>query len=643
MIFKLESKRIKREFKITDEGGFIASQILNKYSDMSLVPDGNGTEFIIHFVDGSEFSSKRLAVVDSYWMENVLYIKFKKQNGVAVTLKYWVHNDGNTLCKQLVLDQSAGEDIDYVILENIGIVNSKTSFTVNIVEGSEIPEYQTILGQPFYIDSLFFGCEFPATDNRIVHGTGRVKYYIGKNVGMNYSCPVTVIGAAQDNTIQAVRKAFFEYIDFISVGTDLHFQYNSWFDYMRDINEKNILESFKIVHDKLEEYGAPALDSYVVDDGWQNMRDKFWSFDHKKFPNELENVVSLCKDMGSNFGMWLGPRGGYFKQNVVAKRFQRGGNGYLNKASNDVCVGSQKYVDRLCDFFVEQTNKNDMNYWKFDGFTLKPCQCENHDHMVGGDNDMYYITDLWQKWIKLYNKLRDTRQDMWINMTCYTNVSPWYLQWVNSLWIQNSGDIGFAENYDNQAQVDAEMTYRDDRYYDCVCTRALQFPLKAIYNHEPIYGNRAKTDYTDEEFEKFIFWHIARGQALNELYISQSMMTPAKWQALASSMNFQKENYHILKNATFIGGSPIENNIYGYISWTEDGEGIVALRNPSCEKTPLTLTFNKLMGAPESLKDVRCENVYSKTVPPTDKLYSYNDKMDITLNPFELVILKFTK
>ena len=28
-------------------------------------------------------------------------------------------------------------------------------------------------------------------------------------------------------------------------------------------------------------------------------------------------------------------------------------------------------------------------------------------------------------------------------------------------------------------------------------------PLKHIYNHEPIYGNHAKVQYTDEEFEKY--------------------------------------------------------------------------------------------------------------------------------------------
>lgn len=99
-------------------------------------------------------------------------------------------------------------------------------------------------------------------------------------------------------------------------------------------------------------------------------------------------------------------------------------------------------------------------------------------------------------------------------MTCYVNPSPWWLQYVNSVWLQNSMDIGFAKNLEQQAQVDAEITYRDSMYYDFMCTRALQFPAKNIYNHEPIYGNTAKVEYTDEEFEKFLFWNAWSGPGL---------------------------------------------------------------------------------------------------------------------------------
>lgn len=640
-MFRLESKRLKREFKIS-EGKFYASQIVNTYSNMSFVPDGNGCEFVVHFADGTEYSSKGLDVEDSCFEDGKLTIKFKENLGLAVSLEYWVHDDKNSFCKRVIIDQKNDKVIDYIELEKIGIINSKTHLSIDVMPEGEITGRRAALGQPFFIDSLFFGCEFPATENRIVNGAGTVKYYLGKAVGSNFVCPTTIMGASKDNSVIEIRKAFFEYIDFISVPTTLRFQYNSWYDHMRGIDEEKIFYTFSEVNKKLNEYNAPKLDAYVVDDGWVNFKKpKFWEY-NSKFPEGMKNVKKLCDDMGTEFGMWLGPRGGYVDEWKLAKKFQKAGTGFYNKEANEICVASTKYVKNLQEFLIEQTKAYDICYWKLDGFATKACHNTKHDHMVGGFEDMYYVTDLWTKWVELYKNLRAVKPEMWINMTCYVNVSPWWLQYVNSLWLQNSNDIGFSDNQENQAQVESEITYRDGRYFDCICARANQIPLKHIYNHEPIYGTEAKVNYTDEEFEKYIYWCMVRGQAINELHLTPSMMNDTKWQALANAMNYQKANYDILQNATFIGGNPVENNIYGYVSWNDES-GILAFRNPTNENADITITMNKLMGTPENLQGAKRFNVYCKTLPENDTEYNYNDKIDITLHPYEMVIFKIGK
>ena len=287
---RLESNRLKREFKITD-GKLYASQIVNKYSGMSFVPDGNGSEFVVHFADGEAFSSKSLTVANAGFDGDRLVFSFEEYAGLQISLEYWVHKDKNTVCKQIIINQSDDRVVDCIQLESVGIINSKTNFGVESVEGSEIPPFQAALGQPVYVDSLFFGCEFPATENRIIHARACVRYYIGHSLGKNFACPVTVMGGGRDNTLVGMKKAFFEYIESISVPTDLRFQYNSWYDHMRDIDEEKILYSFKAVHDKLEEYGAPKLESYVVDDGWVDMKAPFWDY-NKKFKDGMGRVVS---------------------------------------------------------------------------------------------------------------------------------------------------------------------------------------------------------------------------------------------------------------------------------------------------------------------------------------------------------------
>ena len=642
-MFKLESNRLKREFKIANNT-FFASQILNKYSDMSFVPDGNGTEFTVRFTDGEEFSSKGLAVKSSGEEEEKLKFVFEENMGVTVTVEYWIHGDGNTICKQIILDQSDEREIDFVLLENIGIVNSTTHFGVERVEGSQIPYEWAALGQPFYIDSLFFGCEFPGSDNRIIYGTGRIKYYIGKNVGKGFACPVTVMGAAKDNSFAEVKKAFGEYLDFISTNIDLKFTFNTWFDNMGKTSAQEVSDLFGAVNTALSAQDAGAPDCYVIDDGWCSYKSSFWEF-NKKFPNGLEDISAQCRDMNSSVGLWLSPRGGYTKSRKLAKKIQKAGNGYINEVTGEICVASEKYVENICQFMTKMSSDYGVSLWKLDGFAIEPCNEKEHDHMSGGKYDMYFVTDMWLKWVELFKKYRasgEVAKNAWINLTCFVNPSPWWLQWVNSIWIQNSDDIGFCDNVEEQSRLDSMLTYRDSRYYDAFSTRSYQLPFKAVFNHEPIYAKGAELELTDEEFEKYLFWNAARGAALNEFYISPSMMNDAKWASVAKVMRFQKENFDLLKNTLMIGGNPEENNIYGYVSWCEKG-GIIALRNPVDEEAELTLTLNKLMGVPEELCECRRINVYCKSLAENNALYSYNDKLDIKLAPFETVIFKFAK
>lgn len=645
-MFRLESKILQREFKVY-EGNLYASQIRNTLSKRDFIPDGNSVEFLFHFTDGSEFTSKGLKVTDQKQENGKLSFTFAECSGVTVTMSFWAGEDGNTLKKQISFIQNDTKVIDYILLEHIGITNSKTHFCVPMdVEGTELGAFASSLGQPFYIDSLFFGCEFPATLNTILYGIGQVKYYLGKNIDGVFHCPVTVVGGARDNTMIDVQKAFFDYIDDIAVPNKFRLQYNSWYDHMLNIDADNIEKSFYEIESKLSSNGVPPIDAYVIDDGWNDYKAPFWSF-NKKFPNKLTDSTNMTKKLCSSFGLWLGPRGGYNYQYKFAKKMEKSGLGACNALSRDICVADKTYQENVCKFLVDTTKEFDISYWKLDGFSYRPCTNSKHHHMVGGENDMYYYSEMWQGWIDIFKSVRQARaeegKDLWINMTCYVHPSPWWLQYVNSIWLQNSSDIGFADNLEHQPQLEREITYRDGRYYHSLCTRAWQIPQRYLYNHEPIYGTEAKVHYTDEEFEKYLYFNACRGQALNELHLSYTMMNKTKWRILSKVVQWQKSNFDILRNAMMLGGNPEENNVYGYFSWNENGDGIIALRNPTDESAPLTLTLNRLMGCPENLKNVNRFNVYNEGAGENFDSYSYGDKIDLTLKPFEVKVLQFGK
>lgn len=517
------------------------------------------------------------------------------------------------------------------------------------------------LGQPVYLGSLFLGCEFPAADTRIEERTARTRYYSGKPFarlkkthGVFLSWPA-VLGAARSDDKEVLQSDFFRYIETISTKTEFRKQYNSWYDHMLNITSENIVGSFYEMEKGLTQHGVAPMDAYVVDDGWNDYTKGFWCF-NDKFPQELYPSAALAKKFASNFGLWLGPRGGYTLDTPrFAKHIQKAGTGFKNPKSQDICVAAPVYQQGVKELFLDFMQRFDLNYWKLDGFAQRPCPKKKHGHMTGGAHDMYFTTELWENWTEIFSAMRAMREEqgksLWINFTCYVNPSPWFLQWVNSIWMQNSGDHSFQipskGGSKEDSDVDQMMTYRDDQYFDFVRTRDLQFPLAHLYNHDPIYGNTVKSprtkktiQATTEEFRKFLYQLAARGTSFWELYFSYNMLDEEKWQVCAEVLRWAEENFHILRNAKLIGRTPAGGDVYGYSAWN-GGEGIVSLRNPANFAQDYEITLDRLIGVKEGAKDLACLQVLPYAERPDDKTYQYGGRVKLTLAPHEVRILRF--
>ena len=131
-------------------------------------------------------------------------------------------------------------------------------------------------------------------------------------------------GAARSvSEVGVIRQDFFSYIETIARPTKVRMQYNSWYDWMMTITEERINTSFKRMERGFTQHGLRPMDSYVVDDGWNNYNvsdtersgttsnvSGFWEF-NSKFPTGLQGAAQIAHRYGSDFGIWLGPRGGY--------------------------------------------------------------------------------------------------------------------------------------------------------------------------------------------------------------------------------------------------------------------------------------------------------------------------------------------
>lgn len=547
--------------------------------------------------------------------------------------------------------------IDYIDCEHICIENAEQMWSIGDVEKAHISGYHASLGQPFYLNGMFFGSEFPLTETKIRDGVGYIRYFCGKrfdelklNCGHTFRIWNTVVGAARSLEKRVIREDFLTYIREISRPIEPRFQYNSWYDHMHDITDENISKSFMEIEKGLSKTLVPPLDSYVVDDGFVDWKADFWKF-NQKFPNELYPASTLAKKFSSNFGLWNGPRGGYNNETgPFGKRMEKAGKGGYNIAANDVCVSSYAYIKNITDYYLDYTKKFDINYWKLDGFLLTACPSKKHGHMTGGQNGMYQYTEMWENWINIFKKIRLSREtagkDMWINQTSYSVPSPWFLQWSDSLWIQNSDDIGFIEKSKkgekmSDRDVDRVLTYRDNCYYDFSVTRNYQFPQEFIYNHDPIYGNTANISMTDEEFRKYMLMMTTRGAAFWELYYSYNMFNKAKWRINADALRFIRNDYETLKTSQLIGGCPAEAQAYGYSCWSEN-KGVISLRNPANRTQSMSITLDETIGVSKNAQNMRLAFVYPYGRQTEGRTYSYGDTLNINLAPLEAMIMKFS-
>lgn len=595
--------------------------------------------------------------------------------------------------------QKANAVIDYIDLESLVTSADDATWTIPTDAGGivQMGQFKANLGQPIYIQGMFFGCEFPVADNEIVDNVGYLRYYTGKSFTRleadnqlttdgKYVTWQTVAGAARSTDNAVIQADFFEYIKSIATPSDFRIQYNSWFDNMMLIDDDNILESFIEIDKELNKTGVRPLDSYVVDDGWNNYNNTgvvdaersgttlnqsgFWEF-NSKFPQGLTPSSELVHNFGSNFGVWIGPRGGYNFYGSLADILTKNGTG--SKAGGSIDVADRVYVKKFEEMAIRWMEDYGVNYWKWDGFADNNQYgawaaadgvpgYANH-HMTGGYQNMYHVTDLWEGWIDLMEAVRQAEKDyninkLWISLTCYVNPSPWYLQWANSVWIQCTADQ--ADAGPSSSKMDRQMTYRDAMYYDFLKNHEFQFPLSNLYNHDPVYGTEGTgmnlNTATDEQFQNYLYMLSTRGTAFWELYFSDSIMTPGKYEVAAEFLSWAEENYHMLRNAKMFGLSPAsgkklgggsdgETNAYGFACF-DGNDGLISFRNSSNAAKSVTINFDRTIGVPENAGTLKYHMEHSHNLTAgtaTTGTLTYGQQYTVTLQPDEVRILRFSK
>ncbi len=498
------------------------------------------------------------------------------------------------------------------------------------------PEFSaggTVPGSPLVNGNWFAGMEYPTarTIERVGSKVELLTQFAECNrklkpgESLKYS---SVIGHAVSSSL---RRGVLEYIEASRARKYKPFlHYNSWYDICEQGSDGTfVMDSDQCLdvmkaweRDFIKPYGI-KLECFVFDDGWDDY-DNLWSFHPERFPKGFAPQAKLAGKMDTSIGTWFSPFGGYGA--TKAARLKSAKRDGFEMNSSGLSLSGEKYYKHFYDKCAEMIKKYRVNSFKFDG--------------VGGGTS----ADM-EAACRLMAELRQIKPDLYINLTTGTWGSPFFLLHGDSIW-RGGGD---AHVWGDKGPTSHRwMNYRDGETYNNIIKQSPLFPINSLMLCGMVYSQyglgRTSVDKTDKSFADQAYSFFASGTQLQELYMSQKVMTKRKWNILADAVKWAHANAETLRDTHWIGGNPYKYEVYGHASFDYRGMGkdqpykaIVSLRNPS-EKTvdyelPLTDVTEWDMDKIASWEITR--RVYGLAPAAADK-----NTLKIKLAPFSVELLE---
>lgn len=487
----------------------------------------------------------------------------------------------------------------------------------------------------------FFGLEYPTAENSLkICDKEKAKLQcgqeMGEKIGSSWVKSEWVVVGLSPNSY--VKQWFWKYVDRIRVAPlKPYLLYNSWYDLRapemvknpaRAMTEENVLRTIASFRKRLFDERGLHLDAFVLDDGWDIYRSD-WVLNKEQFPNGFFPFVKDLQGMKTKLGLWLGPIGGYSHRDWRVEWMKV--NGY-EVVGNQMCVAGKRYHQLLKECLTNFVRSEDVSYYKWDGIQFA-CNEVNHGHLP----DIYSRRAVMESVIDLCQSVREEKPDIFLNITSGTWLSPWWLKYANTIWMQGY-DYGYA-NVPSLSRRDRAMTYRDSVLFDDLKKLDFWFPIANLMTHGIIKGHLQPLGGEEEPLEKFIdnaILYFARGISMWELYISPDFLTDDEWDVLAEAIRWAKDRFPLLCSTEMIGGDPDDRKAYGYVHFSGKN-GLVAVRNPFIEPQTVRLKFSESLGLDADADSLVLERVYpTHWVSP--ELYSTGSVVDIPLQGYETAI-----
>jgi len=475
----------------------------------------------------------------------------------------------------------------------------------------------TVRGCPVITDTAFYGFEHPLAE--IAWEGERASLLLPRGLPLRKGKSVrygAVIGVAPSGQLRRAFNAYIEQTRPRKTRPFLH--YNSWYDLgFSDIrfDEAGALGVIGALQDKLTEQRGVKLQSFLMDDGWDDPK-SLWDF-HDGFPNGFKAVAEKARAAGAALGVWMSPWGGY--GNEKAERLRYGARQGFETNKDGFALSGKKYYARFRDACLRMIREFGVNQFKLDGMG------DVNSSAAGSAFDSDFDAA-----IGLITELRHEKADLYVNLTYGTFASPFWLHYADSIW-RGGKDHDHAGQGTKRQQW---ITYRDADTYENVVKKCSLFPLHSLMLHGIIFAQHTPHLKSDPfgDFTAEVRSFFASGTQLQELYITPALLQDTHWDALAQGASFAREHTDLLHDTHWVGGNPLSGEVYGWAAWNTMG-ALLTLRNPTDKEQSFIADLQQLWELPDgATTDYTAHDAWDETAPAQN--WNTQQPVTVTLAPF---------
>lgn len=472
----------------------------------------------------------------------------------------------------------------------------------------------TVAGCPVAGGGMFFGVEMPGAQNALAATGSRI----------GFSCKLE-LSPAQAYTFGAVtgvapagqlRRAFLYYLERERARPSSPFlHYNCWYDLGYSVDAEKMLDVVTNFNEELVKKRGVSVQSYLVDDGWDDPGQGLWAENTNKFPGGFTALKAQMDQLNAHLAIWISPLGGYGGN---AERTADARKMGLIPGDAQLDLAYPRYKKWFQDRCLQLMREDGVNAFKWDkaGEGVSP-------HFMA-------LLDIAQN-------LRRQNPQVFINVTVGTWPSPFWLNYVDSTWRNGSADVGWAGKGDDREKW---LTFRDGNCRKFFVERSPLYPLNSVMHHGIVNGRNfqgERVGKTDPHLKNEARSYFASGTSLQELYLTPSLMTPEAWDDVADAAKWAQANADVLVDSHWVGGDPLQLQVYGYAAWNPR-QGTLMLRNPDDRPQLVTLDAATVFELPVgAAKNYALKSPYQDQRVQTLSLAAGHPQ-PVTLAPFEVLV-----